>query len=47
MWERKFVFIVNQGRAKAQVVSRWFPTVAARVRIRAGMWDCGQSFHSS
>jgi hypothetical protein len=27
------------GRAVAQAVSRWFPTAAARVRVRAGMWD--------
>jgi hypothetical protein len=26
------------GRAVAQAVSRWFPTAAARVRVRAGMW---------
>jgi hypothetical protein len=27
------------GRAIAQVVSRWFPTAAARVRAR--VWSCG------
>jgi hypothetical protein len=26
------------GRAVAQAVSRWLPTAAARVRVRAGMW---------
>jgi hypothetical protein len=29
---------VKKGRAVAQAVSRWLPTAAARVRIRAGMW---------
>jgi hypothetical protein len=28
----------NVGRAVAQAVSRWLPTAAARVRIRAGNW---------
>jgi hypothetical protein len=27
------------GRAVAQEVSRWLPTAAARVRVRAGMWS--------
>jgi hypothetical protein len=27
-----------KGRAVAQAVSRWLPTAAARVRVRAGMW---------
>jgi hypothetical protein len=29
------------GRAVAQAVSRWFPTAAARVRIRAACGLCG------
>jgi hypothetical protein len=28
----------NYGSAVAQAVSSWFPTPAARVRVRAGMW---------
>jgi hypothetical protein len=28
----------RKGRAVAQAVSRWLPTAAARVRVRAGMW---------
>jgi hypothetical protein len=28
-----------KGRAVAQVVSRWLPTSASRVRVRRGMWD--------
>jgi hypothetical protein len=27
------------GTAVAQAVSGWFPTAAARVRVRAGMWS--------
>jgi hypothetical protein len=29
------------GRAVAQAVSRWLPTVAARVRVRAACGVCG------
>jgi ribosomal protein S14 len=29
------------GRAVAQVVSRWLPTAAARVRVRAACEVCG------
>jgi hypothetical protein len=29
---------LNLGRAVAQAVSRWLPTAAARVHIRASMW---------
>jgi hypothetical protein len=29
----------HEGRAIAQAVSRWLPTVAARVRAR--IWSCG------
>jgi ABC-type Co2+ transport system permease subunit len=29
------------GRAVAQAVSRWLPTVAARVRVRAACGICG------
>jgi hypothetical protein len=28
-------FVLMLGRAVAQAVSRWFPTAAARVRVRA------------
>jgi hypothetical protein len=31
-------FTPGEGRAVAQAVSRWLPTAAARVRVRAGMW---------
>jgi ribosomal protein S14 len=30
-----------EGRAVAQAVSRWLPTAAARVRIRAACGVCG------
>jgi hypothetical protein len=30
--------IIGKGRAVAQAISRWLPTAAARVRIRADMW---------
>jgi hypothetical protein len=29
------------GRAVAQAISRWFPTAAARVRVRAACGVCG------
>jgi hypothetical protein len=32
---------VQEGRAVAQAVSRWLPTAAARVRIRAACGVCG------
>jgi hypothetical protein len=31
----------GSGRAVAQAVSHWFPTVAARVRVRAARGVCG------
>jgi hypothetical protein len=31
----------NRGRAVAQAVSRWLPTAAARVRVRAACGVCG------
>jgi hypothetical protein len=31
----------NDGRAVAQAVSRWLPTAAARVRVRATCGVCG------
>jgi hypothetical protein len=37
-----FFFLVRHfvGRAVAQAVSRWFPTTAARVRVRAACRFC-------
>jgi hypothetical protein len=36
--------IGSLGRVVAQAVSRWIPTAAARVRVRAACWVCvGQS----
>jgi hypothetical protein len=32
---------MEQGRAIAQVVSRWLPTVAARLRVQAACGVCG------
>jgi hypothetical protein len=32
---------VEKGRAVAQAVSRWLPTAAARVRVRAASGVCG------
>jgi hypothetical protein len=31
----------GEGRAVAQTVSRWLPTAAARVRVRAACGVCG------
>jgi hypothetical protein len=31
----------SEGRAVAQAVSRWLPTAAARVRVRAACGVCG------
>jgi ribosomal protein S14 len=33
--------MIGQGRAVAQAVSRWLPTAAARVRVRAACEVCG------
>jgi hypothetical protein len=33
-----FATLPLSGRAVAQAVSRWLPTAAARVRVRAGIW---------
>jgi hypothetical protein len=33
--------MTKKGSAVAQAVSRWLPTTAARVRIRAGCEVCG------
>jgi hypothetical protein len=43
MFEKKNVLEKNKmlGRAVAQAVSRWLPTAAARVRIRAAYGVCG------
>jgi hypothetical protein len=35
------ISMTSHGRAVAQAVSRWFPTVAARVRVRAACEVCG------
>jgi bacterioferritin-associated ferredoxin len=35
------VCVYIQGRAVAQVVRRWLPTAAARVRVRAACGVCG------
>jgi hypothetical protein len=32
----------EKGRAVAQAVSRWLPTAAARVRVRAACGICGK-----
>jgi hypothetical protein len=34
--------VVLVGRAVAQAVSRWLPTAAARVRVRAACGVCGE-----
>jgi hypothetical protein len=36
-----FSSIHIEGRAVAQAVSRWLPTAAARVRVRAACGVCG------
>jgi hypothetical protein len=36
--KNKLISIPHIGRAVAQAVSRWLPTAAARVRVRADMW---------
>jgi hypothetical protein len=36
-----FFFTCILGRAVAQAVSRWLPTAAARVRVRAACGVCG------
>jgi hypothetical protein len=36
-----FAFIQRLGRAVAQAVSLWFPTAAARVRVRVACGVCG------
>jgi hypothetical protein len=36
-----FAITYFEGRAVAQAVSRWLPTVAARVRVRAAREVCG------
>jgi hypothetical protein len=33
-----FLIYVRLGHAVAQAISRWLPTAAGRVRVRAGMW---------
>jgi hypothetical protein len=33
---------LKPGRAVAQAVSRWLPTAAARVRVRAACGVCGE-----
>jgi hypothetical protein len=33
--------IITEGRAVAQAVSRWLPTAAVRVRVRAECGGCG------
>jgi hypothetical protein len=40
---KSFEVLINvfQGRAVAQAVSRWFPTAAARVCVRAACGVCG------
>jgi hypothetical protein len=38
IYELNTIIIMLLGRAVAQAVSRWLPTAAARVRVRAGMW---------
>jgi hypothetical protein len=35
------VRLLLRGRAVAQAVSRWFPTAASRVRVRAAYRVCG------
>jgi hypothetical protein len=40
MSECKYLGI--KGRAVAQAVSRWFPTAAVRVRVRAACGVCGR-----
>jgi hypothetical protein len=39
--ELMLLFYALLGRAVAQAVSRWFPTAAVRVRVRAACGVCG------
>jgi hypothetical protein len=42
MWKDESIKItLGEGRAAAQAVGRWFPTAAARVRVRAACGVCG------
>jgi hypothetical protein len=41
MSARKGFSTLRTGRAVAPAVSRWFPTAAARVRVRAACGICG------
>jgi hypothetical protein len=38
---RNIRYTLSRGRAVAQAVSRWLPTAAARVRVRAAYGVCG------
>jgi hypothetical protein len=41
-WNLSGHYEYHLGRAVAQAVSRWFPTVAVQIRVRAACGVCGE-----